>query len=103
MLNFLTGKIVSKSLGSRRILNSLTRRSWTFLRAQKFILMGVYVLITEASGINAKRLREIQKIRQFYTISSLIRVKLEETGPSRIITHMVDLKELFPDVDIENL
>ena len=50
-----------------------------------------------------KKLRGIQKIHQFYTISGLIRVKLEETGPSRIITHMVDLKELFPDIDIENL
>ena len=50
-----------------------------------------------------KKLRTIQKIHQFYTISGLIRVKLEETGPSRIITHMVDLKELFPDIDIENL
>ena len=50
-----------------------------------------------------KKLRAIQKIHQFYTISGLIRVKLEETGPSRIITHMVDLKELFPDIDIENL
>ena len=39
----------------------------------------------------------------YYTISGLILVKLEETGPSRIITHVVDLKELFPDVDIENL
>ena len=50
-----------------------------------------------------KKLRAIQKIHQFYTISGLIRVKLEETGPSRIIIHMIDLKELFPDVDIENL
>ena len=50
-----------------------------------------------------KKLRAIQKINQFYTISGLIRVKLEETGPSKIITHMVDLKELFPDIDIENL
>ena len=50
-----------------------------------------------------KKLRVIQKIHQFYTISGLIRVKLEETGPSRIISHMVDLKELFPDMDIENL
>ena len=50
-----------------------------------------------------KKLRAIQKIHQFYTISGLIRVKLEETGPSRIITHMVDLKELFPDIDIGNL
>ena len=50
-----------------------------------------------------KKLRAIQKIHQFYTISGLIRVKLEETGPSRVITHMIDLKELFPDVNIENL
>ena len=50
-----------------------------------------------------KKLRAIQKIHQFYTISGLIRVKLEETGPSKIITHMVDLKDLFPDIDIENL
>ena len=35
-------------------------------------------------------------------ISGLIRVKLEETGSSKIITHMVGLKELFPEIDIEN-
>ena len=50
-----------------------------------------------------KKLMAIQKIHQFYTISGLIRVKLEETGPSRVITHMIDLKELFPNVNIENL
>ena len=38
-----------------------------------------------------------------YTISGLIRVKLEETGPSKIITHMVDWKELFTDIHIESL
>ena len=50
-----------------------------------------------------KKLRTIQKIHQFYTISGLIRVKLEETDPSKIITHMVDLKDLFPDINTENL
>ena len=50
-----------------------------------------------------KKLRAIQKIHQFYMISGLIRVKLEEIGSSKIITHMFDLKELFPDLDIENL
>ena len=49
-----------------------------------------------------KKLRAIQKIRQFYTISGLINVKLDETGPSKIITHKVDLKEFFPDIDVEN-
>ena len=50
-----------------------------------------------------RKTKAIQKIRQFYTISGLIRVKLEETGPSKIITHMIDLKDLFPDTNIENL
>ena len=27
-------------------------------------------------------------------------MKLEETGLSKIITHMADLKDLFPDIDI---
>ena len=48
-------------------------------------------------------LNAIEKMHQFYTISCLICVKLEETGPSKIITPMVDLKELFPDIAIENL
>ena len=50
-----------------------------------------------------KKLRAVQKIHQFYTIGGLIRVKLEETDPSKVITHMVDSKELFPGIDIENL
>ena len=33
-----------------------------------------------------KKLRAIQKIHQFYMISGLICVKLEETGPSKIIS-----------------
>ena len=50
-----------------------------------------------------KKLRAVQKIHLFYMISGLIRVKLEETDFSKVITHMVDSKELFPGIDIENL
>ena len=50
-----------------------------------------------------QKLRAIQKIYQFYTIIGLIGVKLEETGLSKIITHIVDLNELFPDLNIEKL
>ena len=50
-----------------------------------------------------KTLIAIQKIHQFYTKNRLIRVRLEEAGPSKIITHMADLRELFPDIYIEIL
>ena len=65
LLNLLTGKIVSKFLGWRRILNPLTRRTWTFLRAQKLMLMSVYIPSTEASGINAKNLGQFRKYTSF--------------------------------------
>ena len=50
-----------------------------------------------------QKTKAIQKIPQLYTITGLIRLRLEETGHSKIITNMLDLKELFPDLDIENL
>ena len=39
----------------------------------------------------------IQKTIQFYNINGLIRVKLEETGSSKIIIHMINLKGHFVD------
>ena len=45
----------------------------------------------------------IKKLHQFYTISGLIRVNVEKTGLSKIISHVVDSKKLFQDIDIENL
>ena len=58
--------------------------------------------VTEAFRINVKNKGQFRKYTNF-TIGGLIRVKWEESGSSKIITHMVDLKELFADIDIENL
>ena len=44
----------------------------------------------------------MQKIHWFYTISGLIHVKLEKTGPFKVIIHMVHLNNLFPGLNIEN-
>ena len=48
-----------------------------------------------------KRLRATQKIHQLYTIRGLIRMKLEETAPSKII--WLIWENFFLDIDIENL
>ena len=42
-------------------------------------------------------------IHQYYTISSTVRVKVEENFPPKSITHKVDLERLFTDVDFESL
>ena len=50
-----------------------------------------------------KKLRANQKLHQFYTINAIVRVKLEENGPPKSITHMLDLVNLFADIEIDNL
>ena len=50
-----------------------------------------------------KKLRDKQKVYQYYTINGLIRLPTEESGQAKTITHMVDLQNLFPDIEIDNL
>ena len=50
-----------------------------------------------------KKLRANQKLHQFYTINGIVHVKLEENGPPKSITHMLDLVNLFPDIEIDCL
>ena len=50
-----------------------------------------------------KNLREKQKVYQYYTINGLIRLRIEESGQAKAITHIVDLQNLFPDIEIDSL
>ena len=44
-----------------------------------------------------KKLTEKQKVHQYYTANGLIRLRIEESGQAKIITHMVDLQNLFEE------
>ena len=50
-----------------------------------------------------KKLRAYQKLHQFYTINGTVRVKLEENSPPKSITHMLDLVNLFPDIETDSV
>ena len=50
-----------------------------------------------------KKLRANQKLHQFYTKNWIVRVKLEENSLPRSITHMLDLANLFPDIEVDSL
>ena len=50
-----------------------------------------------------KKLRDKQKVYQYYTINGLIRLRIEESVQAKTITHMVDLQDLFPDIEIDSL
>ena len=53
------------------------------------------------SGIWSKceKLRDKQKIDQYYTINGLTRLRIEESGQAKIITH---IQNLLPDIEIDN-
>ena len=50
-----------------------------------------------------KKLRDKQKVHHYYTIIVIIRLRIEEPGQAKTITHMVDLQNLFPDIEIDSL
>ena len=51
----------------------------------------------------SEKLRANQKLNQFYTINGIVCIKLEENDPSKSIAHMLDLVNLFSDIDINSL
>ena len=54
-------------------------------------------------GNKCKKLKDKQKVHQYYTINGLICLQFEESGQAKIITHMVDLQNLFPDIKVDSL
>ena len=52
---------------------------------------------------NCEKLRGRHLIHQYYTISGTGCVKFEESSFPKSITHMVDLEQLFQEVDTESL
>ena len=50
-----------------------------------------------------KKFRANQKLHQCYTLNGIVRVKLEENGLPRSIAHMLDLPNLFPDIEVDSL
>ena len=103
IVKFVDRKDCLQILGVKKELKSLDPTYLDFSENTKIFINENVCPYYRGIWNKCKKLRPIQKLHQFYTISGLIRVKLEGTGPSKIITHMVDLRELFPDIDIENL
>ena len=59
--------------------------------------MKVCVPITGVCGINAKNCGTSKEYFVFFTTNGSIRIKIRENGPYNIITHIDDLKDIFPD------
>ena len=100
IVKFVNRKDCLRILRVKKDLKSLDPTELDFPENTKIFINKSLCTYCRAIVNKCKKLRAIQKLHQFYTISGLVRLKLEESGTSRIITNMVDLKKLFPDIDI---
>ena len=66
-------------------------QTWTFQQGQSPILMTVHVLIIEECGMKPGN----------YVNMCYDNIWTQKKGPYSIITHINDLKELFPDEDFQ--
>ena len=73
------------------------------LRGLKYLLTKVYAPIIERFGINVRSLQQIKNCIGFILLMGFGHVKLEENGLPKSITHMLDLVNLFPDIEIDSL
>ena len=67
-------------------------------RPKTFIVRGTRETTDWTQQVNLQ-----VKLHQFYTINGIISVKLVEHGPVKTVTHISDLEELFPDINIDDL
>ena len=51
----------------------------------------------------SKKLWNRKRVHCFFIANGIIKFLFEEHGPGNVVTHQQDLKDLFPDVDIEAL
>ena len=87
----------SSSCMLKKIWKILMLLTWTFQQGQSSILISVFVLIIEDYGMKPKNCGTRKKKFSYFTVISTVRIRLQEKGPYSIITHIDDLKELFPD------
>ena len=81
IVKFVNRKDCLQILRVKKELKSLDPTELDFPENNKIFINESWCPYYKGIWSKCKKLRTIQKIHQFYTISGLIRVKLEETGP----------------------
>ena len=54
-------------------------------------------------GKNTEKLREKKLLHKLFKVTRRIRITIEEKGPFKVVIHMSDLAQLFPEVVFCNL
>ena len=75
---------------------------WTCQKEPKFFV-NEFVSLVLGIWKKCKNIRDKQKVHQYYTINGLICLRIEVSVQAKFITHLVDLQNLFPNIEIDSL
>ena len=103
IVKFVNRKDCANILRVKKDLNHLDPSKLFFSEGTKIIINESLCPYYRGIWNKCKKLRANQKLHQFYTINGIARVKLEENSPPRSITYMLDLANLFPDIEVDSL
>ena len=103
VVKFVNRKDCTNILRVKKDLKQLDPTKLSFTEGTKIFINESLCPYYRGIWNKCKKLRGNQKLHQFYTINGVVRVKLEENGTPKSITHMLDLLNLFPDIEIYSL
>ena len=100
LLSFQGGRIVSMSCKKKkRELRKLKQSELDLPNRTKLFRNESLCPYFRGLWNQCKKLWNKQGIFSFFTVNGSIRIKIRENGPYNIITHIDDLKDIFPDKD----
>ena len=103
VVKFVNRKDCTNILRVKKDLKQLDPTKLSFTEGTKIFINESLCPYYRGIWNKCKKLRGNQKLHQFYTINGVVRVKLEENGTPKSITHMLDLLNLFTDIEIYSL
>ena len=103
IVKFVNRKDCTNILRVKKNLKHLDPSKLSFSEGTKIFINERLCPYSRGIWNKCKKLRANPKLHQLYTINEIVRVKLEENGTPKSITHMLDLIKLFPDIEIDSL
>ena len=102
-MKFVKRKDYTNILRVKKDLKHLDPSKLSFSEGTKIFIYEILCPYYRGIWNKCKKLRTNQKLHQFYTINEIVRIRLEENGLPRSITRMLDLANLFPDIEVNSL
>ena len=87
----------------KKAIKGLDPTAVDFPEGTKIFCQWEFVSLVLGIWEKCKNIRDKQKVHQYYTINGLICLRIEVSVQAKLINHLVDLQNLFPNIEIDSL